>query len=174
MTTLYIVYGVALFALGFASLIYPTDASKIPLGRHIRTLGAFGVTHSLVEWLHALQAAGAVDSFEIAPVRSILLAATFAFLLQFALGSLGVVGYLRFLPLGLAMACLVLGFTGTSHWPRMATAARYLLGLPGSALAAVAMFRLANRLATRPRKYAFRTRLLGASFLVYARSERPE
>ncbi len=168
MTLLYLLYGLALFALGLASLVYPTDASKMPLARQLWKLGVFGISNAALEWMHMLQSAGAVDVAAMTPLRTVLIIGTFAFLLEFALGLLGVTGRARFLPLALSVACVALGFTGTSHELRASTFARYLLGLPGSALAALGMVRHLAYISESPAKYAFRARLLAGCFFVYA------
>lgn len=54
MLAVYLVYGLAFFCLGLAVALEARRASELPLGRQLRWLAAFGLTHALVEWVDML------------------------------------------------------------------------------------------------------------------------
>ena len=183
---IYFIYGQAFFVMGLVTGLQLRQSSRIELARALPWLAAFGISHGLVEWGYIFVPAQALY-LDDAPVRLLmlshmtLLAASFSFLLQFGVELL--VPFhpgrrkLRVVPSAvfLLWGILVLVRAQAVSEPLNVLLAigdswsRYLLCLPGAALAYLGLRRQARQVAglglARISAY-----LTGAAvaFLVYA------
>ncbi|QQO54532.1 MAG: hypothetical protein N838_15480 [Thiohalocapsa sp. PB-PSB1] len=133
------VYGLAFFLLGAACLSMRARAFlQLPWG----WLAAFAFSHGSAEWLD-LAALGFGRNQTLSAIKIVLIIASFVFLFQFALAGLAqrrtqrVLGYAV---LGVALS-LVAVAASTGGLTLLEISARWLLGLPGGLLAAVAIDR---------------------------------
>jgi len=102
------IYGQVFFILGLAITLQSLRYSRLPLARHLHWLALFGYTHALNEWgdiFIPIQAQYLPESIIhlLITAQTVILAMSFAFLLQFGIESLrplpGRWRYIRFLPL---------------------------------------------------------------------------
>jgi signal transduction histidine kinase len=154
------VYGLVFFVLGLAIALQTRGSSRLDLARSLRWLAAFGLSHGFYEWgdLFIPVQAQYLDPGVIALLQAthlVLLAVSFACLLQFGLSLLGPPErrpWLRFLAAALLAGWLFVifvplaarhpEFTAWPAWHNSATAlARYAIGFPGALLAAYALRR---------------------------------
>lgn len=148
---IFFVYGLVFFLLGFAIILQTRRSSRLELARSLRWLAGFGITHGLYEWgdlFIPIQAEylGAPTMRVLYLVHKILLAFSFVCLLEFGISvhpsSKKARGVHRFTIVIFAFwAILAFGiFPGAFddiEWRRQSNAfARYLIGFPGSLLAA--------------------------------------
>lgn len=154
----YALYGQVFFTMGVALGVQSMKHTQLALGKHLRWLAAFGLSHGLVEWGYVfipIQAAtlppGVVELLNW--LQLALLVASFACLLQFGLRTALVRGNWRrpeaaWAITGMAIA-LAAGFGAPSEEaPELARIGleiwtRYLLAVPGAALSAAGIFRAA-------------------------------
>ena len=154
MLAIHFISGLAAFSLGLAVLLENRDSSRLPLGRQLPWLAALGFAYGLVEWLDMFLEYGPSPELQPALVtaRSILLPLSALLLVRFGIGLVNEAGpmpdWVAFSPVILIIPfSLLLGYAlvvaVTS--PSLATAAdvwsRYLLFLPGNALAAFGFYR---------------------------------
>jgi signal transduction histidine kinase len=154
MLAIHFISGLAAFSLGLAVLLENRNSSQLPLGRQLPWLAAFGFAYGLVEWLDMFLEYGPSPELQVAllTARSILLPLSALLLVRFGIGLVNEAGpmpdWTAFLPIilivpfGLLLGyALVIALTS----PSLATAAdvwsRYLLFLPGNALAAFGFYR---------------------------------
>jgi signal transduction histidine kinase len=154
MLTIHFISGLAAFSLGLAVLLENRDSSQLPLGRQLPWLAAFGFAYGLVEWADMFLGYGPSSALQPALVifRSILLPLSALLLVRFGIGLVNEAGpmpawmellpVILIVPIGLLLGyALVVALTS----PSLATAAdvwsRYLLFLPGNALAAFGFYR---------------------------------
>lgn len=166
MVLLYLVYGVAFFALGMILLVYPASASSLPLARHLRLLSGFGLLHGTLELIEHLRLADAIPAEWLAVLHPVLLIASFGFLLQFGLGLLGAKGVMRFVPVALSVVALLT--YATMRTDSADALVRYLIGFPAASIAGLAVYRhakLADSLGTEHRWAAY---ALSGSLVAYA------
>jgi signal transduction histidine kinase len=151
------VYGLVFFVLGLAIALQTRRSSRLDLARSLRWLAAFGFSHGFYEWgdLFIPVQAQYLDPAVIGllhAVHLLLLAVSFACLLQFGLSLLGPPErrpWLRFLPAALlagwlfaALVLLAARQPEFTAWHNSANAlARYAIGFPGALLAAYALRR---------------------------------
>jgi signal transduction histidine kinase len=154
MLAIHFISGLAAFSLGLAVLRENRDSSRLPLGRQLPWLAAFGFAYGLVEWLDMFLGYGPSSVLQpvLVTARSILLPLSALLLVRFGIGLVNEAGpmpdWMAFSPVILIIPfSLLLGYAlvvaVTS--PSLATAAdvwsRYLLFLPGNALAAFGFYR---------------------------------
>lgn len=179
MMAVYFVYGLAFFSLGLAALLETRRASELPLGRQLRWLAAFGLTHAAVEWLDMfLMGELATATYDtLTAARTLLLPLSALLLVRFGVGLMNEAGPLPewlsllpvvfIVPIGLVVAYAVVV---AATEPPLAIAAdvwsRYLLYLPGNLLAAFGFVQQWKMLANG--KYApARHLLLGAALAFF-------
>ncbi len=157
---IYFVYGLTFFILGLAIALQSRHASRLDLARNLNWLAAFGFTHGLHEWgEYFIPIQSAYLSPDIVQwlhgLRLLLWTISFACLFEFGvslLASLGLARRLRYVPVGLGAAWIVLAYfplqtllSETGTWQKVVDAiARYFIGLPGGLLAAIALRRYAK------------------------------
>ena len=146
------VYGLVFFVLGLAALLQWRHYSRLDLARSLPWLAAFGLSHGLHEW-SLLVIPGQMQGMPLPLSRLsvilqlILLAVSFVCLFAFGVSLLHPLGrarWLRGLPLGALLAWLFVSFfvvlpfmPEADTWRRTTNAlARYMLGFPGSLVAA--------------------------------------
>ncbi|CAG0989328.1 partial Sporulation kinase E, partial [Anaerolineae bacterium] len=171
---IYFVYGLAFFVLGFAISLAPKP--QLPsLATSLRFLGAFGIAHGFAEWTHVFDLAGfPTPGF----IHIALLLVAGVCLVQFAARMLIVLEphrqWVRQLPPSFIIAwLLVITFVDlfAGRMDALADAemlVHYLLFFPGSALAAWAFFKQAQRIAPRPESLSRDMRLAIAFFVLHA------
>jgi signal transduction histidine kinase len=180
------IYGLGFFSLGFAIILQSQKSSRLELGRALKWLAAFGITHALNEWgdfFIPIQARYMSNLFIrfLDVLQLILLAVSFAFLFQFGLSLLKLNDRWRWM-IGLPLVLLtswtfviffvILPFQpDMTAWHHTASAlARYFIGFPGGLLAAYGLRRYSiNRIQPLNVPIIFRTlRIAGLSLAVYA------
>jgi hypothetical protein len=151
---IHFICGLTFFSLGVAVLLENRESSQLALGQQLPWLAAFGLTYGLVEWSDMFLGLGLSSTMQqiLVIVRSLLLPLSAAFLVRFGIGLVNEAGpipdwialspIILIVPFGLLMGyALVVALTS----PSLATAAdvwsRYLLFLPGNALAAFGFYR---------------------------------
>ena len=155
------VYGLVFFVLGLAIALQSRHSSRLELARSLSWLAAFGFIHGLHEWgdvFIPLQAARSGEGLHLFldQLHLILLAVSFACLLQFGVALLRPFGWGRWLHVVpsamLAVWVFVVFFPLPTVYPDFMTwhnvanaFARYFLGFPGSLLAAYGLHRHINR-----------------------------
>lgn len=151
---IFFVYGLVFFLLGFAIILQTRRSSQLELARSLRWLAAFGITHGLYEWgdlFIPIQAEylSAPTMRILYLTHKVLLAVSFTCLLEFGIAvhpsSKKTRGFHRF-TIGLFMFWAMLAFGvfpggfDDIEWRRQSNAlARYLIGFPGSLLAAYSL-----------------------------------
>lgn len=160
-TLITFVYGLAYFVLGLAIALQSYHSSRLELARSLPWLAAFGFTHGIHEWgdlFIPVQAEffGGQALFLLHRLHVLLLAVSFACLLQFGVALLRPFGWARWqhtVP-GAALAIwvfvaffpLAAAYDDFMMWHNAANAlARYFLGFPGALLAAYGLHRHINR-----------------------------
>lgn len=148
---IFFVYGLVFFLLGFAIILQTRRSSRLDLARSLRWLAAFGIAHGFYEWgdlFIPIQGQYLSDATMklLYFTHKILLVVSFACLLEFGIvvqpSSKKTRGFHWFtIALLVIWATLVFGvFPGefsNLEWRRNSNAlARYLIGFPGSMLAA--------------------------------------
>jgi len=148
MIFVYFVYGLAFFAMGLAVLMESRHASDLPLGHHLRWLGAFGLLHGCAEWLGMFRLIYPdgllVDTLQA--LDALLLPISAIFLIRFGIGLVEEAGpipdWLEMVPVILLVpAMLVVSYAlvvvlTMTHLDSAAEVwSRYLLYLPGNLLA---------------------------------------
>ena len=148
---IFFVYGLVFFILGFAIILQTRRSSRLDLARSLRWLAAFGITHGFYEWGDLFipiqgEYLGDTTMKLLYLVHKVLLAVSFACLLEFGIvvlpsskkmrGFHGVTVALFLFWAVLAFAVFP-GEFDDLKWRWNANAlARYLIGFPGSMLAA--------------------------------------
>jgi signal transduction histidine kinase len=150
------VQGEVFFVLGLAIVWQSRRHSRLPLARSLGWLGAFGITHALYEWGNIFipiqaQYLGRAWIEVLLLFQAFLLALSFAALFQFGAQALSALRpslrWLQVVPGGLLILWMA-AFLWTSQVDRLAPMqfvvhanvwARYLLGIPGAVVAAVAL-----------------------------------
>lgn len=152
------IYGQVFFVLGLAITLQSLRYSRLPLARRLPWLAAFGYAHALNEWGDIFipvqaQYLPAPVIHLLTTVQTIILAISFAFLIQFGVESLRPLPerwrYIRFAPLAMFLLWIfwmlgpALAAAQPDHlaeWHRdSAIMARYLLGIPGALIAAYSL-----------------------------------
>jgi len=177
-------YGLSFLFMGLLILVWPKQGSTYFFAKHLWLLGAFGLSHGLVEWVvlwdHLFGPAP-----EIALIKPTLLLVSYLFLFEFgrrlvlSSSDLGASSQLRqfmavwiYVPL---LGAIMFGVVASPHPALNFTIlARYLFGLTGSILAGVGTLmywrrHVAERLEAEAHsrmKIAFRA--LAAVFIAYA------
>jgi signal transduction histidine kinase len=175
MAAVYFIYGLAFFSLGLTVALEARRASRLPLGRQLPWLAAFGLTHCLVEWTEMFLFIGVSPLQEeiLKWVHIILLPVSAVMLVIFGVGLIKEAGelpsWLDFAPVVLLVPVgLLLGYatiiflTDPPLYTAMDVWSRYLLYLPGCVLSALGFWRQWKRLSSGPLQDA-RTPLLGAA-----------
>lgn len=175
MIGVYFVYGLAFFSLGLAALLETRHASELPLGRQLRWLAAFGLTHAVVEWCDMFAMAMPTGSTHetLITARTLMLPVSTLLLVRFGVGLINDAGPLPawlsllpvvfIVPLGLVVAyALIVAVMDPPLELAADVWSRYLLYFPGNVLAAFGFVRQWKLLANG--KYgSARHLLLGAA-----------
>ncbi len=184
LTTIYFIYGLAFFSMGLLILMEVWRAPALAEARVLLPLAIFGFVHGIHEWVEMatlVQRSSNLPAF-VGFARLVLLAGSFCSLIIFGLCAMrSPRGYSSrgavLLGVGLAslnlFMILLASLTTRNepwHWLSHADAlSRYLLAVPGAALAALALLRQAKQaLAARQRRLANGFRVAGTSFAVYS------
>ena len=154
---LYFIYGLVFFILGFAIILQTRQSSRLDLARSLRWLAAFGIAHGFHEWGDLFIP---IQAEYLSPnvmrllymLHLVLLAVSFAFLLEFGLALLypgKLVGRFHWFTVLLLAGWFIFlisvipsGISDERPWRYSANAlARYFIGLPAGLLAAYALRR---------------------------------
>jgi signal transduction histidine kinase len=154
---IYFGYGLVFFVLGLAIALQSRTYSRLDLARSLKWLAAFGFTHGLHEWgdlfipiQTAYMEQGAIEILHV--LHLVLLAASYAFLLEFGVALLRPIRGVRWLAgisavlflgwLALAFGILPAIYGGIMPAHDVSNAfARYFIGFPGGLLSAYALRR---------------------------------
>lgn len=163
MIVVYLLYGLALFTLGFAALLESRRGSGTLLARQLPWLAAFGLSHSVVEWgeLVTLTMPGTPMARAAAAAHIILLPLSALCLIRFGVGLISESGPLpRWLllsplvlivPVGLVVTyAITVAFTEPDIMTASDIWSRYLLFIPGAALSAAGYLRQARENSPSP------------------------
>ncbi|MDG4867840.1 PAS domain S-box protein [Guyparkeria sp. 1SP6A2] len=170
---IYLVYGLAFFVLGVAALLSMRRGRDSWPVAHLGWLAAFGMLHGLQEFIDGERLDNPAGW--LAGLSAVLMVLSFAALLEFGRrlwNERGIGVRLRALPLYAAAiagtAALVLG--GAAGTAGLELGARYLLGLPGAALAGVGLFARAGATVRVPESIAIIhwLRIAALAMLAYA------
>ncbi|MBN2385847.1 MAG: sensor histidine kinase [Anaerolineales bacterium] len=153
---IYFVYGLAFFGMGLTMALESGRSPALAEARLLRPLAAFGLIHGSHEWLEAYllqaHATGAALPGWLDWARCTILVTSFLFLLNYGIRTFQTPGYRPLL--GMRLGIAVLGiyslvilasamltyWNGEVPWARLLDSlARYLLAVPGAALAALAL-----------------------------------
>lgn len=153
---IYGLYGLAFFVTGVVVALESGRNSQLALTRALPFLAAFGLTHGIHEWIEMallMTADTGVVAQTMEVISITLLAASFILLIEFALRlmrsldeNFAPLRHLTLMLTALYLAGLVIYrvrfFDGNEFlfWRFADILARYLLGVPGAALACAAMF----------------------------------
>jgi signal transduction histidine kinase len=177
------IYGQVFFVLGLAIFLQSRRHSRLKLARDLRWLALFGLLHGLHEWglvFIPIQAEYAPETvitlLQVGQV--LLLAASFACLLLFGVVLLDAEERrYRWLVItlvgGWVLAAGISYFVAPEleYWVSLSTIwARYLLGLPGAALAAIGLYRQSQSMTVtmRGQKFSPMLRRAGHALVIYA------
>jgi signal transduction histidine kinase len=149
----FFVYGQVFFVLGLAILLQSRRHSRLSLARSLRWLGVFGISHGLHEWgTFFIPIQSAYMSYSVLTilqiVQVVLLGFSFFFLFQFGAELLSERWSLLYsvpviITAILSVTLIVIaleGRPGLGTWQQQASIClRYLVGFPGSILAALGL-----------------------------------
>jgi hypothetical protein len=158
MIAVYFFYGLAFFTLGLALALTTRQTSRLRFARALPCMAAFGLLHGAHEWVEmaqriALEREGYIPGLPEEVGRLLLLVVSFAMLLCFGVQLLMPAAVSRWRVYGPATAAVVVWAVLTVVFARSVQAAqleavaigdglaRYLLAIPGAALAAWALMR---------------------------------
>lgn len=154
-TLVFFVYGQAFFVLGLAVALQSRKHSQIALAKHLEWLAAFGLVHGVYEWAAVFipiqETYLSVDAVNLLRLLQLALEAiSFFALFQFGVELIALQARksLRFVPtilsgvwLAAIIALQTLGNLSFTEFRNIGDAlARYLLGVPGAAVAAIGLW----------------------------------
>lgn len=157
MIVIFFVYGLAFYSMGLALWVESGRASKLRFARSMRLLAAFGILHGIHEWLDMVDCS--CDNFLNITlpswffwIRLIILITSFVALIAFGEHMLHrndsqdfrwqiLFGLLIFYAVSAVLIQWVFKFDDTGWRIGMDVLARYLLAIPGSLLASLALWR---------------------------------
>lgn len=178
----YFIYGLAFFSMGLALMMEARRSPLLAETRVLAPLAFFGFVHGSHEWLEMALILrtwfGFTDPLSAPIVRLVLLVISFASLVLYGLQVLhpqeepwSKVNISLVLGLLVLYSLLVIFYSRPAdEWVKRADIlARYILAVPGAAMAAMALNRQAGQAwATTPRNLSFHIRLAGLGFAVYS------
>ena len=182
----YFIYGLAFFSMGLAIMMEARRAPLLADARVLAPLAFFGFVHGSHEWLEMAlilrSSFGFADPISAPVVRLIMLVISFASLALYGFQvlrpqkSIWTQANLYFILGLLALYSLMVIITNrlpsssVDDWIKRADIlARYLLAVPGAAMAALALNRQASQArAATSRNLSFHLRLAGLGFAVYS------
>lgn len=175
MAPVFFIYGLAFFSLGLAVSLEARRSSRLPLGRQLPWLGAFGISHGLMEWVDMALLINPEAPWAPALIilRTVLLPFSALMLVIFGIGLIKEAGELPqwtqlapivlIVPLSLVLGyALVVLITEPPRATAMDVWSRYLLYFPGCVLSALGFLRQWKRLSSGPLREQ-RGSLLGAA-----------
>jgi diguanylate cyclase (GGDEF)-like protein len=172
MTYLYFVYGLSFFTLGISVICFPRKGSEFLIAKTIVLVAVFGILHGLHEWAEMF---GLMENSSGAAALKylglFLLPASFYFLVAFGMKSIlredAPVLAVHAAPAALFILWIVLTVAAGRHFLMGNVWARYLLGVPGTALTGYALLKQLPRM-RRVSTYVYRNTAIAASmFLLY-------
>lgn len=136
MIFVYFIYGLAFFILGFAILFYPKRGSAFDLARDFWLIGAFGIVHSINEWINMfiiIHMGNEVLYLKI--IGFVVLPVSYIFLIQFGIKIITKTkprySVLKILPIALSFMWIVIFLLNHNQFLIGNIFAYYLLGIPG-------------------------------------------
>lgn len=141
---MYFIYGLSFFVLGLAIFIYPRENSALRLAKGLWLVGLFGLLHGLNEWVEMLAHASApAGTSPLLAAKVVLLPSSFLCLLLYGTQQIqlrkGRSWALASLPLLLLAVWSVVVFSSDRMMLAADIWSRYLLAVPGTLLAALAI-----------------------------------
>jgi diguanylate cyclase (GGDEF)-like protein/PAS domain S-box-containing protein len=141
---MYFVYGLSFFALGLAVFLYPRRASELRLAKGLWLVGLFGLLHGLNEWMEMLaRTAWSPEDPPFAVFKVVLLPASFLCLTLYGSVQIqmrrGRSFSLAALPVVLMLCWMAAVLFSERRLLAADVWARYLLAVPGTLLAALAI-----------------------------------
>jgi diguanylate cyclase (GGDEF)-like protein len=143
---LYFVYGLSFFTLGVVILFYPRRESEFPIAGSLWLVAWFAIIHGIQEWSEMVSLLPQPQAGAVARIVGLVcLPASFLCLLAFGTGSSPTAQdrplLPRVLPAGLFALWIIITASSGQHLQAGNIWARYLLGIPATALAALALMR---------------------------------
>lgn len=172
MTFLYFIYGLSFYSLGISTLFYPRKDSEFPIAKSLLFIAIFGITHGMNEWVtmfSLMQGSPEIMPLKIAGL--ILLPISFLFLILFGTATrakdAGRFSVIIHIPICLFVLWIILIAASRQHFLTGNILARYLLGVPGTFLAAYSLFRQASNFKTMKPYVNNNFRIAGFMFVLY-------
>jgi diguanylate cyclase (GGDEF)-like protein len=172
MQYIYFIYGLSFFTLGIVILFYPKMGNEFRIARTLVFIAIFGIFHGIHEWVEMfalMNQPAEIGTLKVLDV--ILLPFSFYWLVIFGITSLQKENTrlvtIHAIPTALLVLWAILTAASGQHLLMGNIWARYLLGLPGTALAGYALFRqLADikRIKTSIKRNVFTA---GCAFFLY-------
>jgi PAS domain S-box-containing protein len=143
LVAVFFIYGLAFFIAGTSILIYPKKDSSYGLARNIWLVGCFGLTHGANEWMDMFLLMQPEGMIALKIIRTLVMPMSFLFLVQF--GVLGISEKqrtppaIKALPMVLFVIWASVVLASGERFLIADIMGRYLLGAPGTFLAAYAL-----------------------------------
>jgi hypothetical protein len=139
----FFIYGLSFFILGIIVLVYPRTTTRLKLADDLWLIALFGIIHGVNEWLDMFVMITPEHETVLRGVRMLTLPVSFFFLVQFGTNSLvrlkGRNAVLKLIPFYLLSLWILITVGSSQKLLIGDIAARYLLCVPGTLLAAYAM-----------------------------------
>ena len=144
MILIFFIYGLAFFTMGLAIFILPKKCSAFKLANKLWLLAGFGIFHGINEWIDMFMLINKPAEIPLVEfTRVFILAVSYLFLVVFGTEIISEekkkASVLRMLPVFLTIIWIAVIILNKQPSLRN-TCTRYLLGIPGSALTAYALF----------------------------------
>jgi len=144
MVLIFFIYGLAFFTMGLAIFILPKNCSAFKLANKLWLLAGFGIFHGINEWIDMFMMINKPAEIPLVEfTRLFILAVSYLFLVLFGTETISEgkkkASILKVLPVFLTIVWI--GAIILNKQPSLRNIwTRYLLGIPGSALTAYALF----------------------------------
>jgi len=152
----FLIYGLAFVALGLAIAVQPRHGTLFRLGPKLWLLAAFGALHGINEWIDMLRLLDAPGAAHLDLPGQAILALSFVFPMQFGLAMLRPRRHwVQGVPMLVFFVWALAVGVGDLHGAGARALARYVIGLPGIAVATAVLAREAVIIGRRtlPRPY---------------------
>ncbi len=164
-------YGLAFFTLGVAIFLYPRRGSQFKLAEDLGFIALFGMLHGCNEWMEMFKLIHPEEPLAVKIIKIVFLAGSFFFLLTFGTKTIteikGKNPFARLLPAVLLAVWALLALL-SGRFVDGDVFARYILGFPGTLLAAYALFLHVPEITKQKRIEPVRAlKVAAAVFIVY-------
>ncbi len=166
------VYGLAFFTLGVEILLYPRRGSQFKLAEDLGFIALFGMFHGGNEWMEMFKLVHPNEPAAVKIAKLVLLVGSFFFLVLFGTKTIvsikGKNPFVRLLPVALLAAWALLTLLSGRKFLDGDVFARYILGFPGTLLAAYALYlHIPEVTKQNQMKAVLSLKVAAAAFIVY-------